>query len=391
MEKGVVFIAGTYGVGKSTLCDKLCRKLNIPAFSAGDLISEINGETYGKNKVVKNKIANQNILISAVEKKLSLYPTFLLAGHFCIFDKSDEVEILPEFIYEEMPIVKIILLETDFDRILRNIKSRDDKSYNLDSIKNIIRLEREQAEKISSQLNIPLHIHKMDFAESDIKQISCKSEEHIIPKSLGNEEMILPKGIICDSCNNYFAREIEKPFLENETIKLLRTFHTISSRKGNIPPLEIFVNHEISKFEFDAKNNCCYIGLSPETINKICNKEISMLISRGIDTESLRGNYVVSRFLVKIFTETYTYFLYQNNFLKENCFFVFDKKMKELVNYVRQGNKNGKIYNYTVRQYKEIQPFSDDDFIAKITFNFDNKKIIGMTLLIFELEFNLFL
>ncbi len=116
-----------------------------------------------------------------------------------------------------------------------------------------------------------------------------------------------------------------------------------------------------------------------------------MLISRGIDTESLRGNYVVSRFLVKIFTETYTYFLYQNNFLKENCFFVFDKKMKELVNYVRQGNKNGKIYNYTVRQYKEIQPFSDDDFIAKITFNFDNKKIIGMTLLIFELEFNLFL
>ena len=77
--------------------------------------------------------------------------------------------------------------------------------------------------------------------------------------------------------------------------------------------------------------------------------------------------------------------------MKENCFFVFDKKMKELVNYVRQGNKNGKIYNYTVRQYKEIQPFSDDDFIAKITFNFDNKKIIGMTLLIFELEFNLFL
>ena len=172
MEKGVIFIAGTYGVGKSTLCDKLCRKLNIPAFSAGDLISEINGETYGKNKVVKNKIANQNILISAVEKKLSLYPTFLLAGHFCIFDKSDEVEILQEFIYEEMPIVKIILLETDFDRILRNIKSRDDKSYNLDSIKNIIRLEREQAEKISSQLSIPLHIHKMDFAESDIKQIS---------------------------------------------------------------------------------------------------------------------------------------------------------------------------------------------------------------------------
>lgn len=172
MEKGVIFIAGTYGVGKSTLCDNISRKLHIPAFSAGDLISEINGETYGKNKVVKDKIANQNILISAIEKKLSLYPTFLLAGHFCIFNKSNEVEMLPEFIYSKIPIVKIILLETNFDRILRNIKSRDDKSYNIDSIKNLIRLEREQAEKISSRFKIHLYIHEMEFTTSDIEQVS---------------------------------------------------------------------------------------------------------------------------------------------------------------------------------------------------------------------------
>lgn len=220
---------------------------------------------------------------------------------------------------------------------------------------------------------------------------NCKSEEHIIPKSLGNEEIVLPKGIICDNCNNYFAREIEKPFLENETIKLLRTFHTVPSRKGNIPPLDILINHEIAKFELDAKNNCCYIDLSPKTVNKICNKEISMFISKGINIESLRENYVVSRFLVKIFTETYTYFLYQNNILKDDCFFVFDQKMKELVNYVRQGNKNKEVYNYTVTQYKEIRPFSNDDFVFRITLNFNGKEIVGMTLLIFELKFDLFL
>lgn len=123
----------------------------------------------------------------------------------------------------------------------------------------------------------------------------------------------------------------------------------------------------------------------------MCNKKVSMFISKGIDIESLKENYVVSRFLVKVFTETYTYFLYQNNILKEDSFFIFDHKMKELANYVRQGDRNSKIYNYTVTQYKEIQPISDDDFISSITFNFDNKKIIGMTLLIFELEFNLFL
>lgn len=172
MDKGVIFIAGSYGVGKSTLCDNISREINVPAFSAGDLISEINGETYGKNKVVKDKTANQNILISAVEKKLAVHPTFLLAGHFCIFNKAGEVEMLPEFIYAEIPIRKIILLEADFERVLENIKSRDNKSYNIDSIKSLIRLERGQAEKISSKLNIPFYLHKMDFAISDIEQIS---------------------------------------------------------------------------------------------------------------------------------------------------------------------------------------------------------------------------
>mgnify|MGYP003308010611 CR=1 FL=1 len=51
MERGIIFVAGTYGVGKSTLCDKLSERLNIPSYSSGDLISEINGETYGANKL----------------------------------------------------------------------------------------------------------------------------------------------------------------------------------------------------------------------------------------------------------------------------------------------------------------------------------------------------
>lgn len=172
MEKGVIFIAGTYGVGKSTLCDKLSEILNIPSFSSGDLISEINGETYGKNKVVEDKTANQNILISAVEKKLSLYSAFLLAGHFCIFNKDFGVEILPEFVYKEIPISKIILLEADVERIIKNIRFRDNKSYGLDDIKGLILTERKQAESISEQLNIPLYIHKMNFVQSDIDKIS---------------------------------------------------------------------------------------------------------------------------------------------------------------------------------------------------------------------------
>ena len=172
MKKRIIFIAGTYGVGKSTLCDKLSKKLNIPSYSSGDLISEINGEIYGANKVVKDKTANQNILISAVKRKLSLNPVFMLAGHFCIFNKSGEVELLPEFVYKEMPISKLILLETEIDTIINNIRSRDNKLYSLDAIKSLILTERKQAEIISEQLNLPLHVHKMNFDQTDVEKIS---------------------------------------------------------------------------------------------------------------------------------------------------------------------------------------------------------------------------
>ena len=65
---GTIFISGAYGVGKSGLCGSLSSMLNIPAFSASDLISNVNGEKYGANKIVQNVEDNQNILIMAVYK-----------------------------------------------------------------------------------------------------------------------------------------------------------------------------------------------------------------------------------------------------------------------------------------------------------------------------------
>jgi HNH endonuclease len=63
---------------------------------------------------------------------------------------------------------------------------------------------------------------------------SC-SVEHIIPESLGNHRHTLSPGIVCDRCNNYFSREVEKPFLESGAISLLRFQQAIASKKGRVP------------------------------------------------------------------------------------------------------------------------------------------------------------
>ena len=112
---GLIFVAGVYGVGKSTLCESISKILEVPYYSASDLISNINGELYGVNKIVKDKDNNQNILIDAINQIYADNRSILLAGHFCIFDKNYEVDILPEGVFSQLKIKKIILEERNKD------------------------------------------------------------------------------------------------------------------------------------------------------------------------------------------------------------------------------------------------------------------------------------
>jgi hypothetical protein len=63
------------------------------------------------------------------------------------------------------------------------------------------------------------------------------SREHIIPESLGNTLQVLPPGVVCDACNNYFSREVEKPFLESDVVRSLRFEQALISKRGKIPTL----------------------------------------------------------------------------------------------------------------------------------------------------------
>ena len=44
---------------------------------------------------------------------------------------------------------------------------------------------------------------------------TSRSVEHIIPESFGNTDHVLPVGVVCDACNQYFARKVERQILES--------------------------------------------------------------------------------------------------------------------------------------------------------------------------------
>lgn len=173
MIKGsTIFIAGVYGTGKSTMCSTLSKRLHIPAFSAGDLISEINGEQYGANKKVADKDNNQLLLAKRVNQLNRENDQIILAGHFCIFNNKNHVEVLPESVYSALNIAQIILLEADIQTIIAHLYYRDGKNYLKENISELIKKEREQSKLISRQLKCLLNVYKMTFTDKDYNYIA---------------------------------------------------------------------------------------------------------------------------------------------------------------------------------------------------------------------------
>lgn len=239
-------------------------------------------------------------------------------------------------------------------------------------------------------------IAKCPFCGQDLiregEKCNTNSVEHIISYSLGNESLILDKGIICDKCNNYFALKIEKPFLELSAIKLLRAYHLIESRKKRIPSMNVQCMGEPSLLKFDKKLNGFLIELSPQICDRLLSGDYPycLLLDR-INIESLKNNEIVSKMLAKILAEIYLFYeigYIQETGMDEPIFFEYDTKMKSLIEYLRFGSSK-QICNYTVKMAKEIIPFnSADDFIANVELqlNKDNE-ICGMLFKLYELEF----
>lgn len=66
---------------------------------------------------------------------------------------------------------------------------------------------------------------------------SSRSVEHIMPESMGGKRRVLPRGVVCDKCNNYFAREIEGPLLSHPSMRNVRAWHQIPNKRGRVPAL----------------------------------------------------------------------------------------------------------------------------------------------------------
>jgi len=64
------------------------------------------------------------------------------------------------------------------------------------------------------------------------------TREHIIPESLGNDDLILD-GHVCDACQNYFGKEVERYVLGKTSFAAWRAMLGIRTKSSNLPRVDI--------------------------------------------------------------------------------------------------------------------------------------------------------
>lgn len=202
---------------------------------------------------------------------------------------------------------------------------------------------------------------------------SSRAVEHIIPESLGNTEHVLPAGVVCDKCNNYIAREIEKPLLDSRYFRERRFFSSVPSKKGRIPPIEGI--HLQSATAVQLVNMLDEGGIAIGAGQNVDDlRWVKSILRRKSGTVivpigDMPSDYLISRFLGKVGLEVLAHrVLDVPGGLRE---IINQPELEELRRYVRLGNpKLAWPYSHRVLHSPDFR-FNDGTETYEVLHEFD--------------------
>lgn len=153
-------------------------------------------------------------------------------------------------------------------------------------------------------------------------------------KHCGSVTIILPKGVVCDKCNNYFARKIESPFLNSEAVLQLRQELEIPNRDGK----------EVNRFANLPTKNIMQIS---QDIHLVMSQEdkTEEEVERAVfeyqkylkrtDEILIKPDYNLSRLLAKMAIEAFAYKCLDDGDVLD--YIIEEEAFKKIREYVRYG------------------------------------------------------
>lgn len=190
---------------------------------------------------------------------------------------------------------------------------------------------------------------------------TSKSVEHIIPESLGNKSHILPKGYVCDECNNYFARKIEKILLEQPYFVSARFRNEVLTKKNKpVKQSMIFPGAmKATEVVFQRTEDGLICSFNDEKLfQAIIDGKCSQMITPYLpELEYPNGN--MSRFLAKCACEYLLYTIDENSKADFAESFLTDSQLDPIRLYARYGIGT---WQYSQRRiYDEVALFVDSE------------------------------
>ncbi|MEC4170201.1 ATP-binding protein [Pseudomonas sp. MS-1(2024)] len=155
----MIFVAGVYGVGKTTICELLSRELDYTVASASALIRQRRGQTtWNKNKKTHEIAQNQQHLIEALSELKALNRSVILDGHFALLDGDGKVVKIEKNVFFDLNIDVIVLIEGDAKEIVSRLSSRDTTQWSYSTIATLMAAERKGALEFHEESGVPLKI-----------------------------------------------------------------------------------------------------------------------------------------------------------------------------------------------------------------------------------------
>ena len=156
MKGDILFVGGIHGVGKGTLCRNVASELNIIHLTASEVLKWSDFTIDSTDKCVADIPATQNRLLVNLEKIVQPEQTYLLDGHFCLFNDKGKIEKVPNETFIEINPMKLVLVTENPEIIGGRLSQRDGKEYDVCHLKRMQELEKEHALHISKLLNIEM-------------------------------------------------------------------------------------------------------------------------------------------------------------------------------------------------------------------------------------------
>lgn len=153
MARTKLFVGGIHGAGKGSFCKKLVEKYLCEYISASSLLNWNN-----KTKQVQDVDRNQKILSDLLLENTSSDSSYVIDGHFALWNKSGLSEMVPLDTFVSLGLSGIVLITCSADIVCERLNERDGVLYEIDRIQDLQNIEIKQAKYVSESLNIPLFV-----------------------------------------------------------------------------------------------------------------------------------------------------------------------------------------------------------------------------------------